>query len=190
MPLADAIPYPGNPRRGDQEAITGSIRDLGLYAGVILQRSTGHILVGNHRRHGVEELGGTMIPADYLDVDDVRAAAIVARDNRTSDLGTYDVHGLATLLQSDPEVLDLSGYDEPGLQAILRAASDLDFTRTASAPGGIPLGDLAPPIDLDRDGEKVTVTLDPGHRPELYALLKDLPYVRNVTNQHVRSADD
>ena len=75
VPIEDAIPYPGNPRRGDQDAITASIRDLGLYTGVVLQRSTGHILVGNHRRHALIALGAAQIPVDYLDVDDPRAAA-------------------------------------------------------------------------------------------------------------------
>lgn len=121
IPIEDAIPYPGNPRRGDQDAITSSIRDLGLYTGVVVQRSTGHIVVGNHRRHGLWNLGATLIPVDYVDVDDTRAAAIVARDNRTSDQGTYDDAELLALLTSEPEVLALSGYDDADL-ALLRAS--------------------------------------------------------------------
>ena len=186
VPLDDAIPYPGNPRRGDQEAITSSIRDLGLYAGVILQRSTGHILVGNHRRHGVAELGGTLIPADYLDVDDTRAAAIVARDNRTSDLGGYDDHGLAALLQGHPDVLPLSGYDAAGLEAILRAAADRDFVDNAGAAVGTPLSELSAPIDTEGDTERVTVTVEAGHRQDLYALLSKQPWVRDVADAHTR----
>jgi ParB-like chromosome segregation protein Spo0J len=188
VPITDVTPYPGNPRRGDQAAITASIRDLGLYTGVVVQRSTGHIVVGNHRRHGLVDLGATLIPVDYLDVDDTRAAAIVARDNRTSDQGGYSDEDLLALLTSEGEVLALSGYDGADLDVIRRAVADLEFTRTAGDdPEGVPVGDVAPPIDLDGDAEKVTVTLDPGHRSDLYALLKDLPYVRNVTNAHARS---
>lgn len=191
IPIENAIPYPGNPRRGDQDAITSSIRDLGMYAGVVLQRSTGHILVGNHRRHGVAELGGTLIPADYLDVDDTRAAAIVARDNRTSDQGGYSDEDLLALLTADEDVLALSGYDGDDLDVLRRVITDLEFTRTAGdTPEGLPLGDVTDPIDLDGDAEKVTVTLDPGHRPDLYALLKDQPWVRNIANPHVRTPSE
>ena len=125
VPITDAIPYPGNPRRGDQDAITASIRDLGLYTGVVLQRSTGHILVGNHRRHALIALGAERIPVDYLDVDDIRAAAIVARDNLTSDKGGYDEPELLALLTADEDVLALSGYDDDDL-AVLRASIDGD----------------------------------------------------------------
>ncbi len=98
VPIDTLIPYPGNPRRGDQDAITSSIRDHGLYAGVVTQTSTRHILVGNHRRHALIELGATLIPAAPHDCDDTLAAAIVARDNRTSDRGSYDPTDQVALL--------------------------------------------------------------------------------------------
>ena len=152
VPITDVTPYPGNPRRGDQAAITASIRDLGLYTGVVVQRSTGHIVVGNHRRHGLVELGATMIPVDYLDVDDTRAAAIVARDNRTSDQGGYDDAELLALLTSEPEVLALSGYDDDDL-AVLRATLDPPapedpgpYTRKADAIQYEPTLDTPPPV--------------------------------------------
>lgn len=68
VPLDSVTPYPGNPRRGDQPAITASIRDHGLYAGVVAQRSTGHIVVGNHRRHGLVDLGADRLPVTFLDI--------------------------------------------------------------------------------------------------------------------------
>ena len=134
IPIEDAIPYPGNPRRGDQDAITASIRDLGLYTGVVLQRSTGHILVGNHRRHALIALGAAQIPVDYLDVDDTRAAAIVARDNRTSDLGGYDDGDLLALLTADDDVLALSGYDDDDLAVIRRSLDPAVYTPPIDTP--------------------------------------------------------
>jgi hypothetical protein len=131
VPIENVTPYPGNPRRGDQAAITASIRDLGLYAGVVAQQSSGHILVGNHRRHALVELGAKKIPVDYLDVDDTRAAAIVARDNHTSDLGTYDEPELLALLTAD--VLPLSGYDDEDVAALLRS---IDGPPAPDAIGG------------------------------------------------------
>lgn len=111
-PLDRVQTYPGNPRRGDQDAITSSIRDLGLYAGVIAQRTTGHILVGNHRYRGITALGGERVPVTWVDVDDTVAAAIVARDNLTSDKGGYDRGEQYALLQrlQEEDALDLSGY--------------------------------------------------------------------------------
>lgn len=133
VPIDTITPYPGNPRRGDQDAITSSIRDLGLYAGVVVQRATGHILVGNHRRHALVALGAERIPVTYVDVDDTRAAAIVARDNRTSDLGGYDDAELLALLTEDPDVLALSGYDDDDTAALMRALST-DYVPPSDTP--------------------------------------------------------
>lgn len=186
-PIGRTHPYPGNPRRGDQPAITASIRDLGLYAGTITQSSTGYVLVGNHRRAALTALGAEFIPTDPVEVDDTRAAAIVARDNHTSDLGGYDDPELLALLTRDDDLLALSGYDDGGLDALRRAVDNLEFARTAGeVPEGVPVGDLSGPIDLDGDAERVTVVLDPGNREALYALLSDVPYVRDVSNAHVR----
>lgn len=124
VPIADVLPYPGNPRRHDQDNITGSIRDHGLYAAVVVQASTGYTLVGNGRRQALLDLGAEEIPVVVQDVDDVRAAAIVARDNRTSDLSGYDDRALLDLLAlmaDDADVLALAGYEEEDLQALREA---------------------------------------------------------------------
>lgn len=187
VPIDTAIPYPGNPRRGDQDSITASIADLGLYAGVVLQRSTGHILIGNHRRHALIELGAARIPVDFLDVDDTRAAAIVARDNLTSDRGGYDDENLLALLTSDSEVLALSGYLDDDLEDIRRAIANLEFARDAAGLlTGEPVGDNSPPLDTEGDTERVTVTVDAGHRQDLYALLTQQAWVRDVADAHTR----
>lgn len=194
------IPYPGNPRRHDQDAITGSVREHGLYQGIVCQRSTGHVLVGNGRLQALTDLGAERVPVTWLDVDDVRAAAIVAVDNRTGDLSwndTTDLLNLLAPLASDPEVLALAGYTGDDLIDLERMAANLAFVEdvlsgSVTDPGpqtGTPLSDVADPIDLDGDAEKVTVTLDPGHRQDLYALLKDVGYVRNITNTYVRKPE-
>lgn len=189
--IAEVTPFPGNPRRHDQDNITGSIRDHGLYAGVVCQTSTGHVMVGNGRRQALLDLGATRIPRTLMDVDDVRARAVVARDNQTSDASGNDDQMLLDLLAplaDDADLLALSGYVEEDMETFRRAVANLEFTRTAGEElEGTPLGDLAGPIDLDGDAEKVTITLDPGHRPDLYALLVDLPYIRNMTDAHVKA---
>lgn len=155
VPLDQVTPYPGNPRRGDQAAITASIRDHGLYAGIVVQRATGHILVGNHRRHALVELGAEQVPVVYADVDDQRAAAIVARDNRTSDLGDYDNEDLLALLapmEQDPNLLALSGYTGDDL-ALLRSLGEdppdpegPEYTRKADPIQYEPTMEEPPPV--------------------------------------------
>lgn len=152
VPIQSVTPYPGNPRRGDQDAVTGSIRDHGLYAGVTAQASTGHILVGNHRHQALLALGATRIPRTSVDVDDTRAAAIVARDNYTSDRAGYDDTARIELLAAlDAEgALDLSGYAQEDYAALLRAqepppaahtdpddAPDLPTTQPISQAGDV-----------------------------------------------------
>lgn len=126
VPIDTVTPYPGNPRRGDQPAITASIRDHGLYRPIITQTTTGHALAGNHTLRGLIDLGATQVPVQALDVDDTRARAIVARDNKTSDPGTYDYDDLLNLLaefSTDADLLALAGY----------SATELDTIRSLSA---------------------------------------------------------
>jgi hypothetical protein len=122
VPIDTVTPYPGNPRRHDQDNITSSIRDHGLYAAVVVQQSSGYVIVGNGRHQGLLDLGATQVPAIPHDCDDARAAAIVARDNRTSDLSTNDPVDLLALLQAfddDSTLRALAGYDDDRTMALL-----------------------------------------------------------------------
>lgn len=51
-------PHPENPRKGDEETIGNSIDGNKFYGACIVQRSTGHVLVGNHRSKVLRERGG------------------------------------------------------------------------------------------------------------------------------------
>lgn len=135
-PLDAVTPFPGNPRRGDQDAITSSIRDHGLYAGTATQLSTGHIVVGNHRRHALADLGATKLPAVPMDIDDATARAIAARDNRTSDQGGYDSREQLALLQAidaDGTSLAVLGFTDADLLILQRAAESEDVFVTDTA---------------------------------------------------------
>ena len=119
-------PHPANPRRGDLTAIKASIKVNGFYGACVVQRSSGYILAGNHRYRAACELGLTEVPVLWVDVDDTRARAILAADNRTSDLGGYDDAALAELLESLrlEDALVGTGYDEADLDALLEALGD------------------------------------------------------------------
>jgi hypothetical protein len=103
--------HPANPRRGNLDLVKDSIRANGWYGTLIVQRSTGHILVGNHRFRAGAELGMTEFPVLYVDVDDERARRILLADNRTNDVAAYDDQALLELLQG------LDGWEGTGYSA-------------------------------------------------------------------------
>lgn len=89
-----------------------SIAKFGFWGAIVAQRSTRHVLAGNHRLMAARELGLGEVPVVWVDVSDERARAILAADNRTSDLGGYDDAALAELLShlSQDDLLDGTGY--------------------------------------------------------------------------------
>jgi DNA modification methylase len=118
VPIADLRPYPGNPRRGNLEAIQESLRLNGQYRPIVVNRLRMEILAGNHTFLAAKELGWPEILATLLDVSDEEARRIVLVDNRTNDLAGYDEEGLLELLESVDE-LEGTGYDQAALDDLL-----------------------------------------------------------------------
>lgn len=110
--------HPQNPRKGDVEAIKESMQANGVYRPVIVQKSSGYILAGNHTYRAMRELGETLIPVVFVDVDDDTATRILLADNKTAELAKYDDKALAELLENIPD-LDGTGFDERDLDALL-----------------------------------------------------------------------
>lgn len=117
----DLTTHPGNPRRGDLAAVKASIEVNGFYGTIVAQRSTGYVLAGNHRLMAARELGMSEVPVVWVDCDDTRARAILAADNRTSELGGFDSEALATLLEGlrIEDALEGTGYDQGDINALL-----------------------------------------------------------------------
>jgi hypothetical protein len=97
--VAALTPHPQNPNRGNVGAIAESIDANGFYGVVGYQRSTGHIIFGNHRFEAAKQAGATEIPAIELDVDDERALRIMLVDNRSATFAENDNELLADILQ-------------------------------------------------------------------------------------------
>lgn len=110
VPLAELREYPGNPRRGDVEAIAASLEANEQFQPLIVQRSTGFVLSGNHTLAAMRMLGWEAADVRYVDADDDRAARIVLAANRTHELGGFDDTALLALLRATPD-LDGTGYD-------------------------------------------------------------------------------
>ena len=120
--LGKLKPHPRNPRQGDVGAIHQSIEANGFYGAVVAQKSTGHVLAGNHRLLAAKHTNAEEIPVMWVDVDDATALRILLADNRTNDLASYDDGALAELLTSimqDEGTLDGTGYDGDALDQLL-----------------------------------------------------------------------
>ncbi|WP_189070910.1 DNA methyltransferase [Deinococcus radiotolerans] len=121
VPVHDLKPHPLNPNRNNPEEIAESIRASGWWGTVTVQRSTGQILVGEHRWRGAILAGLTHVPVFWVDVDDDRARVILLADNRYAERATRDPEALRRLLDQlrDGPGLDGTGYTEADHDALL-----------------------------------------------------------------------
>ena len=97
--IDDVRPHPKNVRQGDIGAICESLQAHGQYRAIVVQKSTGLILAGNHTWKAAKQIGWRDIAVHYIDCDDDQAMRILLADNRANDLATYDDAALAVVLQ-------------------------------------------------------------------------------------------
>lgn len=98
--VANLIPHPHNPRQGDVGAIMESMKAHGIYAPIVVQKSSNIIIKGNHTAQAAQLLGYKEIDAVILDVDDDQALRILLADNQTGDQATNNKGVLTDLLES------------------------------------------------------------------------------------------
>jgi len=120
--IRNLTPHPENARHGDVPRIMASLRKLGQYRPIVVNRGslTGRemeILAGHHLVQAATELGWQYVSITTVDVDDDTAKRIMLADNRTSDLASYDDRLLVELLGGLPD-LDGTGYDAADLDAL------------------------------------------------------------------------
>jgi hypothetical protein len=122
--------HPLNPREGDIGSIIESLTHMGQYRPIVVNKTTKHILSGNHTYQGAVQLGWEKIAVHWVEVDDVEEIKILIVDNRTSDLATYDPQELNKLLTSTG--LRGTGFSAEEVAEILGGGK--------SKPGHIPVG--------------------------------------------------
>lgn len=160
IPLGELTPYPGNARRGDVDAIAGSLEANGQYRSLIV-RDTGDgqlvILAGNHTAEALQSIGRESARCEVITCDDATALRINLADNRTSDRAHDDPDDLAALLAALDGAYDGTAWtgDEASelfrLSGLLgdRAAGFLDDFAGGdpdpAPPAGSGQGDPAPP---------------------------------------------
>ena len=120
-------PHPKNVRQGDIGAISESLKAHGQYRAIVVQRSTGQILAGNHTWKAAKALGWSHISAHFIDCDDEQAMRILLADNRANDLATYDESALAVVLaELNATDLGLAGtlFDGDALDDVIKDITD------------------------------------------------------------------
>jgi ParB-like chromosome segregation protein Spo0J len=141
--IDDLEPFPGNPNRGNVEAIRRSLRRFGQYAPITTDADNGRrIVAGHHVRLAAKEEGWTHIaavPHEFRDIDEARAALLA--DNRIAELGDgQDTELLIAQLQSLAEIdaLEGTGYTSDDLDyylaEIAKITAPLDPIPDAATP--------------------------------------------------------
>jgi len=128
VPASELHCHSQNPREGDIGGIHVSIGAHKFYGALIVQRSSGTIIKGNHSFQAGVQKGIDRFPIFWIDCDDKEALEILLIDNRTSDLASYNNAALADLLQglSNDGGIQGTGYDQEALDNLLHdLSSDL-----------------------------------------------------------------
>lgn len=134
VPLDDLKLLPGNPHKGDVEAVAASYKRFGQQKPIVVMRDPaddkGTILAGNTQYKAARLLGWTHIAASWQDSveddpeegwDENEAVGFAVTDNHTAELGEDDPEALMAMLdkiQDDDELFDATGYDIADLQEI------------------------------------------------------------------------
>jgi ParB-like chromosome segregation protein Spo0J len=121
IPLDDLTRYPGNPRRGDVDAIRASLRRHGQYRSLIV-RDTGDALVvlaGNHTCDALRAEGHTTARCEVITCDDDTARRINLADNKLAELGYYDEEDLAAALAALDGDLEGTGWSQEEVTRLL-----------------------------------------------------------------------
>jgi hypothetical protein len=120
VPIDAVQRHPENPRRGDLRALRESIEANGFYSVLLAQKSTGYMVVGNHRLQVLRDLGAEYVPVMLIDMSDEDALRILLADNRTSDLAFYDDPTLFHLLQKLEGNFYGTGYDRASYELLMQ----------------------------------------------------------------------
>jgi hypothetical protein len=138
---------PRNPKQHDLGAIITSMRRFGFVAPVVVNETTGNLVVGHGRVEALREIrssggeapkrirtakdGVWKVPVVHVAFDtDEEAEAYVIADNRITELGGWDHNELAAVLTTLDD-LEGTGYDGDDLDDLLAMIGEMP-----GPPGG------------------------------------------------------
>lgn len=140
-PIDDLNLLPGNPRRGNVEAVARSLDAFGQRKPVVARRSDRVVIAGNHTLQAARQLGWDEIAVVWVDDDETMSKAFALADNRTAELGDYDQELLAVLIDEvgsvDADLLAASGWSEDAV-AELVASLEPEVLPTVGDPDEVP----------------------------------------------------
>ena len=184
VPVGRLISHPRNANQGDFGAIYESIQANGFYGSLLVQRSTRHIISGNHRFLAAQKLGYSELPVTWVDCSDEEALRILLVDNRSARLGVDNPAKLAALLTelADTEIgLTGIGYDADFLDDLLN-----DLARD-SAPAAPP---APPPAEEETRPGVIVLCESVVEQENVYRRLSEMgwdPRKTDVTEKSVTS---
>lgn len=127
-PMGELKKFPGNPNRGDVEAIADSIDKNGFYGAALIDRDTHEILAGEHRYLAALADDSPTLPVFLVKTDDAdHRRRINLGDNAYNRMGKPDDEAL---LESLKQLTSLagSGYTD-------RELSDLELLLSVPSAG-------------------------------------------------------
>lgn len=122
VPIDSLHQLPGNPRRGDVDAVAASLERFGQRKPIVVD-DDGTIIAGNHTWAAARQLGWDEIAAVRVSDDPATAKAYALADNRTAELGGYDEAALLDLIRDvgevDASLLADTGWDDASVQDLI-----------------------------------------------------------------------
>jgi hypothetical protein len=116
VPLRLLKPAKKNPRKGAVAEQIESLREFGQHRALVVQHSTGEVIIGNHLLKAMHALGWTEGDVLILADDDEKAMRRAIADNATGDKATWDEEELAELIQETGAV---PGFGDGDIQKLL-----------------------------------------------------------------------
>jgi len=142
-PIGELIPDPTNARQHDETnilAILESLKERGQYRPAVIQRSSGHVVVGNCMLEAAKRLGWTHLAAVTLDLTDEQAIALGLADNRMGEMGIWDWEQVSAHLETlsvfGPELLASTGFSQEELDNLMSADWSPDPVGDLPGTGG------------------------------------------------------
>lgn len=111
-PIESVVDHVGNPRKGDVEALKGSLRRFGQVRPILFEpgESEDVIVAGHHLRYAARDLGWThlaMVPHTFA--DEAERKAYLVADNQLATLAGYDEQAQMSLWSELAEAGALEG---------------------------------------------------------------------------------
>lgn len=123
VPIDELELLPGNPRKGDVDAVAASLATFGQRKPIVARLVDRTVIAGNHTLQAARQLGWDQIAVVWVDDDDAHAKAFALADNRTAELGSYDDDALLALIEevhkADAELLEMTGWAEQDMHALI-----------------------------------------------------------------------